>query len=377
MRFKRTEGKSGKRILLLLPEVFDAAGGIQMFCRSLCLAAGRWAVKNDASASALVLNDTVRPDPRYVNGELAEFATHGRRKREYIGAFLRRVIRSRHDLLVCGHVALAPLCLAARIVRPGIKTAVVVYGVEVWRPLSYAESLALKRADVVLAISEFTRDTVVEKYSVAPDKLKLFPCALDPYWTPEAAEAAPAQPATPMLLTVGRLESYEQYKGVDSVIESLPAVLEACGPVDYRVVGSGDDIPRLKELAERHGVAEYVTFTGGVGEEELRDYYRRCSLFVMPSEKEGFGIVFLEAMAYAKPVIGGAHGGTPSVIKDGETGLLVERTDVGGISRALISLLNSEELRGRLGEAGRRRLLDEFTFEKFERNFDEFVRSCL
>jgi glycosyltransferase involved in cell wall biosynthesis len=94
----------------------------------------------------------------------------------------------------------------------------------------------------------------------------------------------------------------------------------------------------------------------------------------MPSKKEGFGIVFLEAMAYGKPVIGGAHGGTPSVVKDGETGLLLDNADIAGIANSISQLLSTERMREQFGNAGHQRLLDEFTFEKFEHNLQEVFR---
>jgi phosphatidyl-myo-inositol dimannoside synthase len=153
--------------------------------------------------------------------------------------------------------------------------------------------------------------------------------------------------------------------------------VQEVGPVEYRVIGGGDDVPRLRALAAGLGVSRYVNFMGGVSDAELRDQYKHCSLFVMPSKKEGFGIVFLEAMAYGKPVVGGAHGGTPSVVKDGETGLLVDNSDVEDITRSITRLLSDKEMREKFGRAGRQRLLDEFTFEKFERNLKEVFRSLL
>jgi glycosyltransferase involved in cell wall biosynthesis len=114
---------------------------------------------------------------------------------------------------------------------------------------------------------------------------------------------------------------------------------------------------------------------GELPDSELREQYRQCSLFAMPSRKEGFGIVFLEAMAYGKPVVAGAHGGTPSVVKDGETGLLVENSDVRGIARAIIRLLNDQGTREKFGKAGHDRLLNHFTFDQFERNFRAVVES--
>jgi glycosyltransferase involved in cell wall biosynthesis len=365
-----------KRILLLLPEAFEGAGGIQMFCRSLCLAAGRWAEQNDASVSAIVLNDAAKPDTRYVNGSFDSYVRAGRSKAKFIASYLRLVTTYRPDAIIVGHISLAPLALLPGWLGRAIRFGIVAYGIEVWRPLTRAERRAMQAAQTVLAISEYTRDELLKHNRLDPQKIRLFPCSLDPCWT--ADDQLPEQAAhPPMLLTVARLERGDDYKGVDSVIRSLPAVVRELGPVDYRIVGDGNDLPRLKALAEQCGVARYVTFAGLVSEAELRQYYRRCSLFVMPSEREGFGIVFLEAMAYAKPVIGGAHGGTPSVVTHEQTGLLVHRLDIDGLAQAMLRILKNDELRADFGRAGYHRLLDTFTFKNFETNFNEFMNTSL
>ncbi|HVG20701.1 MAG TPA: glycosyltransferase family 4 protein, partial [Blastocatellia bacterium] len=287
---------SDKRILLLLPEAFESAGGIQMFCRSLCLAAGRWAQKNNGSVSAIVLNDRVAPDSRYVNGEFSSFIRAGGSKFKFVSSYLRQVATCKPDLIVVGHVSLSPLALLS--LSPGrpAKFCVITYGIEVWRSLTFAQRNALRRAERVLAISEYTRGELLRRNGLDPEAVALLPCSLDPHWSVDA-EPTPNSATPPIVLTVGRLMRGEEYKGVDSVIQSLPDVVREFGPVDYRVVGHGDDIPRLKEMADRLAVSQFITFTGRLSEEQLREVYQKCSLFVMPSEKEGFGIVFLEAMA--------------------------------------------------------------------------------
>jgi phosphatidyl-myo-inositol dimannoside synthase len=370
----------GKRILLLLPEVFGSAGGIQMFCRSLCLATGRWAERNDALVSAIVLNDggdkNFKPDSRYIGSNFRSYSTAGRSKAKFIYTYLKHLLIDKPDVILFGHIALSPLALLAPVSDKRRKCCVVTYGIEVWRELAIAEKKALQRAEAVLSISDYTRDEVIQRGQLAPARVKLFPCALDPFWT--ADEQPAAQESTPpLLLTVSRLTSSDAYKGVDSVIESLPGVIREFGAVDYRIVGTGDDIPRLRALAEKLEVADYVTFTGALTAEALQESYRRCSLFVMPSEGEGFGIVFLEAMAYEKAVIGGAHAGTPSVVVNGETGLLVERLDIKGLTNAIVQILRDDELRQKFGHAGKQRLLDKFVFERFEENLDILLTSCL
>jgi glycosyltransferase involved in cell wall biosynthesis len=298
----------------------------------------------------------------------------GRSKAKLVGHYLMRMCTTRYDQIIFGHVYLSPLALFAKLLNPAVKIGVISYGIEVWQPLTKIQRWALARADVILAISDHTKGEVIRHNNVSAEKLTIFPCTLDPYW--KESEPAPESEVTPpVILSVARMKKEDRYKGIDNVIKSLAAVVRSVGPVEYVVVGQGDDVPRLKALASGLGVSRYVRFMGGVSDDELRALYQGCSVFVMPSKKEGFGIVFLEAMAYGKPVVGGAHGGTPSVVKDQETGLLVESDDVAGIAESLIALLSDKNMRQALGEAGHRRLLAEFTFGKFERNLGEVFRA--
>ena len=363
---------SPKKILLVLPEVFNCAGGIQMFCRALCLAAGDWAHESGGSVSALVLNDEIAPDARYVNGNFNSYSGAGKSKAKFLGRYLRQIASNRYDWIIFGHVSLSPLALLARRFNSHVKIGVAAYGIEVWGPLSKLERKALQQADVVLAISEYTKAQLTRHPEINADKSRIFSCTLDPHWKMDAYVAMNAQ-TPPVILTVARISKDDRYKGIDNVIRSLPAVVREVGPVDYRVVGQGEDAPRLRALADGLGVSRYVNFLGSVSDAELREQYKSCSLFVMPSNEEGFGIVFLEAMAYGKPVVGGTNGGTPSVVTHGETGLLVDSTDVAGIAQSLITLLNNKEMRERLGQAGHKRLAEHFTFDKFAQNFRDVL----
>jgi glycosyltransferase involved in cell wall biosynthesis len=321
----------------------------------------------------LVLNDHAAPDSRYVNGGFRNFVTAARSKPRLVASYLKRVVPQPPDLIVFGHISLSKLAAL-----PGVrlrKSCIIAYGIEVWRTLAMMEQKALLKADSVVAISEYTKSELLKRNSLSAERIKLIRPSLDPYWIPEAP--APQSVNLPVILTVTRMTRDDNYKGVDSVIRSLPAVVDQVGAVNYRIVGGGDDIPRLQELAREVGVSQYVTFTGELAAEALGNEYRSCSLFVMPSEMEGFGIVFLEAMAYSKAVIGGAHAGTPSVVKDGETGILVGRSDEAGITRAIVTILKDDELRSRLGRSGHKRLLNAFTFRRFETDIRDLFESQL
>ena len=168
-----------------------------------------------------------------------------------------------------------------------------------------------------------------------------------------------------VLLTVARLVPH---KGHDMVIRALPRIVERVPDAAYLVVGTGPNDAALRDLARRTGVAGHVRFAGGVPDDELADHYHLCDVFVMPSRQErgdveGFGIVFAEAAACARPAIGGRAGGVVDVIQDGRTGLLVDPTSPEEIAAAAVRLLTDGELAARLGTAARDRVEREFRYE--------------
>jgi len=154
-------------------------------------------------------------------------------------------------------------------------------------------------------------------------------------------------------------------KGVEEVLRALSSVLQKFPDTYYVIVGEGDDRSRLQSLAEELELASHVLFVGHTSDAELTGYYEACDVFVMPSRQEGFGLVFLEAMAFGKPVIGGNHGGTPDVVQDQINGFLVEHGDVKTLGLRIMQLLGDVELRHKMGEAGQRRVTENYTFDKF------------
>ena len=142
----------------------------------------------------------------------------------------------------------------------------------------------------------------------------------------------------PRILTVSRLSAADNYKGVDTLIEAMPLIRKKYPLALLRVVGKGDDLPRLRSLAASLSVDKVVEFTGAIDDSTLRAEYETCDLFALPSRKEGFGLVFLEAMARGKPCIGARAGGVPEVIND-EVGRLVEYGDIPNLVAAVSDLM--------------------------------------
>lgn len=284
--------------------------------------------------------------------------------------------RRQPDVVVCGHVLLGPVCrLLARAAR--VPYVAMAYAFEVRSPrMRRVAAHALRDAARVVTISEFSRRDVVS-LGVEPARIAVI--------LPGPAVEAPADnlapdlpPGPPILVTVGRLA--EAYKGHDMVVRAMPLVLARVPDARWVVVGDGPLRGYLERMARAYGVASAVTFTGRVPDDALDEWYRRCSLLVLPGresarsgEGEGFGIVFVEANLRGRPVVGGRTGGIPDAVLDGVTGLLVDPEDPAAIADAIVRLLTDGMLAARLGAAGRRRAQEDLAWSRYVRRFETLL----
>jgi phosphatidyl-myo-inositol dimannoside synthase len=297
--------------------------------------------------------------------------------------------RFRPDLVVCAHLALAPLgwLFQSFYRRPYW---VILYGIEAWIRLPLLKRRALLRAERLIAISAFTREQVIRLHRIEAERIVILPCVLDgglldvqPVWN---SLGSCLNNGRRIILTVARMAAAERYKGHDVVLKALPAVIERVPDLTYLVVGDGDDRPRLEALAERLGVKEHVFFTGEVTEAELAACYRASEVFVLPARTvldprapkgEGFGIVFLEAMGFGKPVIGPNCGAPVQVVRHEEHGLLVEPESPAAVAQALLRLLDSPEDARRMGHAAGLWVRRQFSYASFLERLQAAVQNQL
>jgi phosphatidyl-myo-inositol dimannoside synthase len=284
-------------------------------------------------------------------------------------AALRACLAARPDLIVCGHVLAAPAALVARRIF-GVPYVVFTYGYEIRRRRRQRIVRRLLRgADMVIACSQFTRSAVLS-HGVASDSIRVLYPGVDPerFHPGPCGEAAHPNGSAPTMLSVARLT--ELYKGHDTAIRALPLIKAKCPDARYVIAGDGPLRNYLHRLARSVGVERDVVFLGEVADEALADLYRASDLLVLLSREsaseggaEGFGIVSLEAAACVKPVVAGRSGGLVDSVSDGETGILVDALDTGAAADAIVSVLRDPGLARRLGEAGRRRVLERFTWD--------------
>ncbi|HSZ21443.1 MAG TPA: glycosyltransferase family 4 protein [Candidatus Acidoferrum sp.] len=358
------------------------AGGVQRAGRHVAAVTAKLASDRGMASRFLSLNDpqglhTVRV------GSL-EFSVSGYAgsKTQFALAAMRAAGR-KPVLVIALHPHLAPVVWAMKARGRTFRSIVFSHGVEVWQSLGWPRDAALRRSDLVIGPSSDTVQHLISVQRILPGKVRRLPWGLDPDFEVRVAAASSPSPRADfprtgrVILTVGRWDSTEQYKGADTLITALPRVLKAGTDASLVLVGDGDDRPRLEQLARDLRVFERAHFLRGLMPEQLFACFANCDLFALPSRGEGFGMVFLEAMALAKPVIGGAHGGIPDIVEDGVTGLLVPHGDVERLAQALESLLNNPSRATEMGARGRERIENTFSFAHFQSHLSEILNSVL
>jgi asparagine synthase (glutamine-hydrolysing) len=242
------------------------------------------------------------------------------------------------DELICGHVAQLPVALLARTVNPRLRISLVAHGIEVWRRFTSAEQLALERVDQILCVSRFTRDEMLRWVSLPPSRMAILPNALDPAWSFAGASENRHARQGGTILTVSRLDSSDRYKGIDHLIEALPEILRRFPAARLRIIGRGNDAKRLEQIRHDLSLESTVTFLGSRTDREVADELAACNVFALPSSREGFGLVFLEAMANGRPCVGVRAGAVPELISP-HTGILVQPNNVSALAHGCIDAL--------------------------------------
>jgi phosphatidylinositol alpha-1,6-mannosyltransferase len=241
------------------------------------------------------------------------------------------------------------------------------------RELAFLIKRAFSKAAAVFANSQNTRRSL-EDIGIPAEQIAVIHPGVDvTRFHPETGSSALRKRLAPngetLVVTIARLQ---RRKGHDHAIQALRLLLRPGPHVRYMIAGDGGEWPRLEALARELDVGDAAVFTGKVPETELTAYYTASDIFLHPtrvfeSDTEGLGIVFLEAQATGKPVVGGCNGSVPETTIEGETGLLVSGEDVEETAAVLLRLVEDPAPRSRMGAAGRRHVASSFSWERAAR----------
>jgi asparagine synthase (glutamine-hydrolysing) len=374
---KTSDAKLG--ILMLLTDGFGGFGGIAQFNRDFMRAVS----SSPDVEKILAVPRLMHEEPGVLPPKLTHVIDGLGGKQHYIWAVLRtaRDFRASKSLglrpvIICAHIHLVPAALAVRRIT-GAEVYLIVYGVDAWQPTrDRIANACVGQVDDFISISAVTRRRFLQWSGLRQDQGIVLPLCVNLSAFRPGSKSVDLMRRYELndqrvLLTLGRLESEERYKGFDEIIECLPEIGKAVPDVTYLIAGDGPDRPRLvckaRELGLRvhdHSNLEYedgaspsgpvenslqygaqtprVIFVGRIKDDVKADYYRLADLFVMPSSGEGFGIVLLEAMACGVPVIASKVDGSREALRDGELGKLVDPRNPVEIREAVIGSLKSQ-----------------------------------
>ena len=275
------------------------------------------------------------------------------------------------DTLIISHVV--PVGYIAYLQKKvyGTPYVVILHGLDIalttqswWK--KFLTKIILKNAKLIIANSQDTISIVNRNYHMYPEIV--YPALHDE--KPEVNQNLVDKlkdkydlAGKKVILTVGRLV---ERKGQDKIIEALPEVIKKIPDLKYIIVGRGEYQEHLQKIARQLNIEDKIIFVTRAEDDELNAWYQICDIFVMvsrilnQSDREGFGIVYLEAAYFQRPSIAGKFGGAMEAVINGETGLLVDSHSPAEIAQAIIKLLQDDDLRKHLGEQGKMRVEREF-----------------
>ena len=335
-----------KKVILFTLQTFSTTGGLQKMTRTLAHSLYQVEKAGGCKFQLWSLYDAENEImPQYLPSEHFKAFKNNRL------LFLKNCIQKAFypDVIIISHINLAIVGLIIKAVNPKCKVWLIAHGIEVWRPLSFFKNKFIHSCDKILCVSRFTRQEIVKLHGVSSEKCYVLNNAVDPFMElPSHFERPPAllkkyqlTSSTPVLFTLTRLASTEQYKGHEQVIKVLNKLKPKFPGIKYILAGQSDyaESIRIKELIAAYNVEDDVILTGFIAETELSAHFLLADLFVLPSKKEGFGIVFIEALACGLPVICGNSDGSTDAIRDGELGKAISVDNLSELQKIITECL--------------------------------------
>ncbi|MFD0795047.1 glycosyltransferase family 4 protein [Mucilaginibacter litoreus] len=279
--------------------------------------------------------------PQYVRAQ--NFEGYNKHKVRFL---LKNIFAASHpNVVILTHINLAIIGLCIKLLKPKTQVWLIAHGIEVWRPLRFHKRKLLHMSTRIICVSDHTKRMMHQWHHANPAKCVTLNNALDPFMklpvsfnkTDRLMKKYDLTASNKVLFSLTRLASTEVYKGHDKVIKAVGRLKFKFPDIRYILAGQYDDVEykRVLKLINDAGVKDHVILTGFIAEDELPDYFSTADLFILPSKKEGFGIVFIEALSCGLPVICGNADGSVDAIRHGELGTAIDPEDDIAIEKAI------------------------------------------
>lgn len=369
------------KVLFLYLRAFSGIGGIENFNKAFMKASEELSIKNNNDFKACSLHDHSQDD-RYISSSNFKGFWGSR-----ITFILQSIVLGlRSDIVIIGHVNLAIIGRVIKMYKKDIKVIHVAHGIEVWSKLPITQKWGIKCADNILAVSNFTKQKLVDVQSIDPKKITIFPNTIDPFFEIPSSFEKPKylmdkygiKENSKVVLSISRLTYLETSKGLFNVLAVLPEVIKEIPDLKYIIVGGGEEqeVRRLRRLIITLKLENNVILTGFVPDEEIKDYYLLSDVFVLPSKQEGFGIVFIESLVCGRPVIAGNADGSVDALLGGELGTLTDPDDMEKIANAIIKVLKGDICNKLLDKSYLQSMcIKKFGFDKFRSRMENLLEN--
>jgi len=365
------------KILFLTLKVFAATGGIEKVCRVAGKALYEMAISKDATALVYSMYDKQKDadENRYFPSEM--FRGFGTAKIKFI---LSSLLKARScDTVILSHINLLVVGWMIKKISPSTRIILFAHGIEIWGKLGSRKRMMLQCCDSIIPVSQFTSDKIQKVHQIPSNKCRVLNNCLDPF-LPLGKEKSGRDifrkkygytGNEQVLFTLTRLSSKERYKGYDRVLHALVKVKAQYPQIRYLIAGSYDpqEKAHLDELIARLGLDQHVIIAGFIDDAVLVDHFTMADIYVMPSMKEGFGIVLIEAMYYGLPVIAGNKDGSVDALCNGKLGILVDPLNTEAIEDAIERILENKQS----FLPDRELLMANFSYENYKHKLETII----
>lgn len=370
-----------KKVLFLNLTAFSQTGGIERFNRCFLKALCEFDNEGLTTSSAYSAYD-VQPSELYYNE--ASYRGFNKNKLRFVW---QSILAARNkDIVIIGHINLAPVALMIKKIFPAKKMILITHGIDVWGELSKIKQKLLTETDRILSVSSFTKGKLVDRHNVPADKVTVFHNTIDPYFPiPDAVTKSESLRSRYglsendfVLYTLTRLSSTELYKGYDNVIQAVGEIAQANKAIKYVIAGKYDkqEKSRIDKLIADNGLTDHVILAGFLDEQELVAHYQMADMYIMPSKKEGFGIVFIEALVCGVPVVAGNADGSVDALMNGELGTLVNPDSINEIQNAILDQMKAGPATESEQISIRKKTLDNFSFSSYKKRLRAIIAEC-
>ncbi len=367
------------KVLFLTLKTFSLTGGIEKVCRSLSRVLYDLSEEEIVQSTVYSMYDkNTDRDSRYLSKKQFK-GFEGKKERFVVQSFLAGL---KAEVIVLSHIHLINIVYFIKKIHPNKKIYLLAHGIEIWKKLSDAKLRMLNQLDKIICVSEFTAQKVMDMHHIPTEQIEVLNNCLDPFYHLATAFEKPQllldryhlNYEDIILFSLSRLSSSEKYKGYDHTIELMPKLLESYPNLVYLLAGKWDTLEkkRLDDLIVKNKLQDHIQMIGFIDEAELTEHFLLSDIFIMPSKKEGFGIVFIEAMASGLITVAGNKDGSVDALKNGELGELVDPDDLDHIEQTLSKILESlpnDEHKATL----QKKVFEFFNYEQYRKRLHDII----